>query len=77
MSQIRRNQKAKKWLKEYENLDVNKATKIELFDAIRKYRTIQMNVRCVLMRFNSSVTKAELIKKFNSSIRGAKRIIRE
>lgn len=71
---MQRQKRAQRWLREYSTLDTAKATKQELFHAIRRYRPIQMDVKCVLMRLSSSTTKPDLIKTYHSSIRGAKRI---
>ena len=70
-----RKSKVQRWLNEYKNFDIKTGSKIELFQAIRKYKTYKLNARCVSMRMNSSTTKTDLQKQFKSALRGAKRIV--
>jgi hypothetical protein len=64
----------KSWLKEYEKNDPVKMTKLALHDAVRRYRTILLSMRCILSRVDKSITKAVYVKKFNAAVRSAQKI---
>ena len=71
----RRAKKMQRWIKQYNDFDPDKHTKQEIFRPLREYETILRNVRCVYMRMSKSTTKVELVKRFKSAKRGAKRIV--